>query len=178
MSIPHVLLGLLEPRPTHGYQLKSGYDERFGYDRPLRSGQVYATLARLQREGWAEEVAIEAGAGPERRTYAITPSGVDELTSWLATPEPPTSYATSVLFAKTVLALSSGRAAPDILDAQRRVHVARMREVIRAARTADALTAMSADFQVAHLEADLAWMERTAGRLAEAATVLGKEAAR
>ncbi len=177
MSIPHVLLGLLEPSPTHGYQLKAGYDERFGRDRPLRFGQVYATLARLQREGWAEEIAISPGAGPERKTFAITPEGVQELASWLATPEPPTSYATSVLFAKTVLALSSGRPAAKILDAQRRVHVARMREVLHAARKADAIKSMSADFEVAHLEADLAWMERTATRLAEAAQALASTAA-
>lgn len=177
MSIPHVLLGLLEPRPTYGYQLKAGYDERFGHDRPLRFGQVYATLARLQREGWAEEIAISPGAGPERKTFAITPQGVQELASWLGTPEPPTTYATSVLFAKTVLALSSGRSAAQILDAQRRVHVARMREVLRAPGKADVITSMSADFEVAHLEADLAWMERTAARLAEAAQALGSTAA-
>ena len=102
---------------------------------------------------------------------------MQELASWLATPEPPTSYATSVLFAKTVLALSSGRSAAQILDAQRRAHVARMREVLRAARKADVITSMSADFEVAHLEADLAWMERTEVRLAEAAQTLGPTAA-
>lgn len=178
MSVPHLLLGLLEPRPTHGYQLKSGYDERFGRDRPLRFGQVYATLARLQREGWAEEVAIEAGAGPDRKTYAITSRGIQELASWLATPEPPTSYASSVLFAKTVLALGSGRPATQILDAQRLVHVARMREVLRAARAGDVLDAIAADFEVAHLEADLAWIERTSSRLDDAARVVNAGAGR
>jgi DNA-binding PadR family transcriptional regulator len=164
-----VLLGLLEPRPTHGYTLKAAYDSRFGQERPLRYGQVYATLARLQREGWAQEVAVEPGAGPDRRTYAVTPAGVQELSGWLVTPEPPTAYAHGVLFAKTVLALTSGRSAADVLDAQREVHVRRMREVLRAARGADVLTRLAADHEVAHLEADLAWIETAGARLTEVA---------
>lgn len=165
MSVPHLLLGLLEPGPSHGYTLKSDYDSRFGRDRPLRYGQVYATLARLQRDGWAEEVAVEPGAGPERRLYAVTPSGVQELTAWLVTPEPPTTYANPVLFAKTVLALTSGRSAADVLDAQRAAHLVRMREVTRAARGADPLAKLAADFELAHLEADLQWIETAGARL-------------
>jgi DNA-binding PadR family transcriptional regulator len=172
MSVPHVLLGLLEPLPSHGYTLKSHYDERFGRDRPLRYGQVYATLARLQREGWAEEVAIESGAGPERKLYAVTPRGVEELESWLTTPEPPAVYAHSVLFAKTMLALMSGRSATEVLDAQRAAHLARMREVTQAARKADVVTRLSADFEIAHLEADLKWIETAAARLDQAAAQL------
>lgn len=165
MSIPHVLLGLLEPAPSHGYTLKASYDDRFGRGRTLRYGQVYATLERLQREGWAHEVAVEPGGGPDRRLYAVTPPGVTELEGWLATPEAPTAYATSVLFTKTVLALSSGRSAADVLDAQRAAHVARMREVLRESRDADVLTRLATDFEVAHLEADLAWIETAAARL-------------
>ena len=47
MSVPHTLLGLLEEQPRHGYDLKRAYDARFGLDRPLKAGQVYATLGRL-----------------------------------------------------------------------------------------------------------------------------------
>ena len=170
MSIPHVLLGLLEVEPRHGYTLKADYDERFGGGRPLRFGQVYATLARLQREGWAQEIAIEAGAGPERRRFAITNSGVQELTSWLSSPQPPTAYDTSVLFAKTVLALSSGRSAADILDAQRAVHLVRMREVTRGRRDGDWTRQLAADFELAHLQADLDWIETAAARISTSGT--------
>lgn len=165
MSVPHVLLGLLEAGPSHGYTLKAAYDARFAGARPLRYGQVYATLARLQREGWAEEVAIEPGAGPERRRYALTPSGVQELEQWLAAPEAATTYSGGVLFAKAMLALASGRSAEDVLDAQREVHLARMREVTRAARDTDPLGRLAADFELAHLAADLDWMETMVRRV-------------
>ena len=45
------LLGLLEREPSHGYDLKRDYDMYFGRGKPLPYGQVYATLARLARDG-------------------------------------------------------------------------------------------------------------------------------
>ena len=61
MATGEVLLGLLVEQPRHGYDLKRAYDERFGADRPLRFGQVYATLARLLRDGLVDVDAVEAG---------------------------------------------------------------------------------------------------------------------
>jgi DNA-binding PadR family transcriptional regulator len=165
MSVPHMLLGLLEAKPRHGYTLKSCYDSRFGRARPLRYGQVYATLERLQRDELAEEVAVEAGGGPDRRLYAVTKRGAAEVASWLTTPEPPTQYAQAVLFAKTVLALMSGRDAAEVLDAQRLVYLARMREVTHAARDADMVDKLAADYEMAHLDADLRWIETAGQRL-------------
>lgn len=46
-----MLLGLLEPEPSHGYDLKRDFDSYFGRGRPLRFSQVYATLFRLARDG-------------------------------------------------------------------------------------------------------------------------------
>ena len=53
MSVPLTLLGLLDREPSHGYDLKRDYDTYFGRDKPLPFGQVYATLARLARDGKA-----------------------------------------------------------------------------------------------------------------------------
>jgi DNA-binding PadR family transcriptional regulator len=160
-----MLLGLLEAKPRHGYTLKSAYDSRFGRARPLRYGQVYATLERLRRDELAAEVAVESGGGPERRLYAVTDRGVAEFASWLTTPEPSNEHAQAVLFAKTVLAVMSGRSAVDVLDAQRLAYVARMREVTHAARGADLVDKLAADYEVAHLDADLRWIETAGQRL-------------
>ncbi len=64
MAIGTTFLGLLEGGPRHGYDLKRAYDERFGADRPLSYGQVYATLARLLKNGLVEVDGVEPGAGP------------------------------------------------------------------------------------------------------------------
>jgi DNA-binding PadR family transcriptional regulator len=62
MSVPMTLLGRLDREPSHGYDLKRDYDAYFGPGRPLPFGQVYATLARLARDGKA----IVGGAEPGR----------------------------------------------------------------------------------------------------------------
>ena len=159
MNVPGALLGLLEPEPSHGYELKHAYDRYFGSGRQLPYGQVYATLARLERDGRVKAGGTEAGGGPERKLYAITDSGVTALESWLGEPERPEPHLQPVLFAKVVLALLSGRPAGDYLDLQR------MREVT-AGRESDGLAGtLVADYALFHLEADLRWIDLTAARL-------------
>jgi DNA-binding PadR family transcriptional regulator len=67
MTVPYALLGLLEREPSHGYDLKRDYDTYFGRGKPLPFGQVYATLARLARDGKVIAGDAEPGAGPDRK---------------------------------------------------------------------------------------------------------------
>ena len=165
MSTALTLLGLLEPAPSHGYELKRAFDQRFGNDKPLPFGQVYATLGRFERDGRAVIVGTEPGEGPERRLYAITEQGVTDLERWLAEAEAPEPHLQTVLFAKVVLSLLSGRDADGFLDTQRAAHLARMRELTEVRRTSPLAQALLADYALFHLEADLRWLELTAGRL-------------
>ena len=137
MTISYALLGLLEGSDRHGYDLKQSYDRRFGGVKPIRFGQVYRTLAQLARDGLVEVVGVEAGAGPDRKRYSITPEGVTDLDAWLGEPEEPQPQLQSVLFTKVVLALLSGRPADDFLDAQRARHLAAMKALTTARRNAD-----------------------------------------
>ena len=162
--VPLTLLGVLEPEPSYGYELKRSYDQRFGAGKPLPFGQVYATLGRLERDGRVEVCCMESGAGPERKRYAITPDGVAVLDDWLAEPEPE-PYLQSILFAKVVLALLSGRPADRFLDAQRAAHLASMRELTALRRSDDLGRALLADYALFHLEADLRWIDLTESRL-------------
>ena len=75
MTVPMTLLGLLEREPSHGYDLKRDYDAFFGRGKPLPFGQVYATLARLARDGKVVVGEAEPGAGPDRKRYVITEAG-------------------------------------------------------------------------------------------------------
>jgi len=165
VNIPCTLLGLLEPDPSYGYELKRAYDNRFGQDKPLPFGQVYATLGRLERDGRVEVRGTEPGSGPERKRYAITPEGVTVLEHWLSEPEPAEPHLQSVLFAKVVLALLSGRPADRFLDTQRAAHLARMRELTGQRRTSGLAEALLADYALFHLEADLRWIDMTESRL-------------
>jgi DNA-binding PadR family transcriptional regulator len=108
---------------------------------------------------------IEPGAGPERKRYALTPEGVTVLDEWLMEPERPEPHLQSILFAKVVLALLSGRPADRFLVAQRAAHLARMRELTAQRRSDGLRQALLADYALFHLEADLRWIDVTESRL-------------
>jgi len=165
MSVPLTMLGLLEREPNHGYELKRDYDAFFGRGRPLPFGQVYATLARLARDGKVVAGEAEPGAGPERKRYVITEAGVTEVEAWLAEPAEPEPHLQTVLFAKVVLALMLGRRADRYLDAQRAAHLRRMRELTALKQAGGLVDVFMADYGLFHLEADLRWIDMTAARL-------------
>jgi DNA-binding PadR family transcriptional regulator len=165
MSIAKTFLALLEGGPSHGYDLKREYDERFGHDRPLAYGQVYSTLSRLLKNGLVEIEGVEQGEGPERKRYAITDAGVADVDVWLSQAENPDSYLQSTLYAKVVLALLTGRPAADVLDVQRAEHMKAMRELTRRKAGGDLADQLVCDHALFHLEADLRWLELTAARL-------------
>ncbi len=175
MSTATTLLALLEPEPTHGYTLKHKYDVWFAQRRPLAFGQVYATLARLERDGLAEEIAVEAGDGPDRRRYQITPEGVTAVDTWVHSPDDPDDFATSNLCVRVTVALLSGRSAADVLDAQREAHLTRMRELQQRRRVASGADLLTVTYELAHLDADLHWIEQSGHRLDQLRTALFKE---
>jgi len=160
------LLGLLDREPSHGYDLKRDYDTFFGRGRPLPYGQVYATLARLARDGKAVTGETEPGAGPDRKRYRITERGRDEIEVWLSEPGPAEPHLQTDLFVKVVLSLMLGRPAEAYLDAQRTAHLRRMRELTELKQRGDLVDALLADHGLFHLDADLRWIDITAARLA------------
>jgi DNA-binding PadR family transcriptional regulator len=177
MSVPIALLGLLERKPSHGYDLKRDYDSLFGRGKPLPFGQVYATLSRLSRDGKVIVGDAEPGAGPDRKRYVITEAGVTEVDSWLGETVEPEPHLQSVLFTKVVLALLLGRPAEQYLDAQRTAHLQRMRELTAlksAAGGQSLLDTALADYGLYHLEADLRWIDVTAARLDVMASEVGR----
>ncbi|MEU6660770.1 PadR family transcriptional regulator [Streptomyces sp. NPDC046821] len=171
MSTRHVLLGLLAGGPSHGYDLKRRYDERFPQARPLAYGQVYTTLQRLVRDGLAEVEGTDSDGGPERTLYRSTEDGGRELTRWAGEITPPAPFVSNEIFAKVVVSILAAGDAVDpaaLLREQRAAHMARMRELtaLKTDPGADLTTVLSADYALAHLDADLRWMNTTADRLA------------
>jgi DNA-binding PadR family transcriptional regulator len=167
------LLGLLDREPSHGYDLKRDYDAYFSRGRPLPFGQLYATLARLARDGKAIAGEAEPGAGPDRKRYTITETGKSDVEAWLAEPIPAEPYLQSDLFVKVVLSLMLGRPAEEYIDVQRAAHLARMRELTELKQRGNLVDALLADHGLFHLEADLRWIDLTAARL----TALAEEVA-
>lgn len=167
MNVSLALLGLLTTGALHGYDLKQLCDRLLSPGRAIKQGQVYATLHRLERDGSIHVVAIEQDEGPERRRYALTEKGRDEVVEWLRSPEPAAPYLQSALYAKVVVALVAGLAVQELIDAQRASHLQRMRELTDVRRTGNLADALLADYALFHLEADLRWLDLTGARIAQ-----------
>jgi len=128
---------------------------------------VYATLARLERDGHAEIAETAQGGGPERTVYTLTPEGRRTLSDWLEQVEPAGLYPADELVRKTVTALHLGTDAGGFLARQRAQHMTRMRELVRAqAVMVDLGAQIALDHTIAHLDADLRWLETAAARIA------------
>ena len=166
MSVPRVLLGILAEGPAHGYDIKQAHDRRFPGARPLAFGQVYAALAKLEKEELAEVVERVREAGPDRTTYAITDAGREALAGWLSATEPAGPYAADDLVRKAITALRLGRDAAGFLSAQRKVHLEAMKGLLALqASTDDVAARIVIDHAVEHLDADLRWLQTASDRV-------------
>ena len=102
------LLALLGAGPSYGYDLKHGHDRHFGPEKPLAFGQVYATHARLLRDGLIEMLGEQAGSGPDRKRHEITEVRRARVTASMFTPDAPEPLLRNNLIAKTAIALLFG----------------------------------------------------------------------
>ncbi|MEV8532170.1 PadR family transcriptional regulator [Streptomyces sp. NPDC051211] len=129
MSIRHGLLALLERGPRYGSQLRTEFESRTGSTWPLNVGQVYTTLARLERDG----LVAPGGEDDAGHTlYAITDAGRGELRSWYERPVDRTHPPRDELSIK--LAMAVGAPGVDIravIQAQRHATIKAMQDYTR-----------------------------------------------
>ncbi|MGQ0631152.1 MAG: PadR family transcriptional regulator [Sporichthyaceae bacterium] len=162
MSIRHGLLALLEGGPRHGYQLRSEFEAATGGTWPLNVGQVYTTLARLERDG-AVAPASEPDEGG-RVIYRITEAGQAELADWFDEPMEHDARPRDELVIKLAMAVATpGVDAIAVLDAQRAAAHRAIRAATRRKAAPDAppdLTArVVAEAAIFAAEAEVRWLD-------------------
>lgn len=82
----YAILGLLHHEPLSGYDIKKRVEVSIGRFWDLGYGQIYPTLKKLAAEGLVT-LRTEKGDGrPDRKVYALTNRGREELRRWLAEP--------------------------------------------------------------------------------------------
>ena len=175
MSVRHSLLALLSAGPTHGYRLKTEFEAATGDVWPLNVGQVYTTLARLERDGL---VTAEADAEGQK-VYQITEAGRDELRQWFETPVPREMIPRQELAIKLVFAMRSGMAdVTAVVQRQRVATVRALQDVTRlkaAAESAGNLAwLLMLDALVFQADAEVRWLDMCQARLARENTAAGK----
>jgi DNA-binding PadR family transcriptional regulator len=174
MSVRHAILGLLAQRERHGYELYAAFEALAGGEAnwQLKPAQVYTTLARLEESNLVDR-ASDMGEGdePDRRVYAVTPQGIQELHAWFASGVSP-GHQRDEFFVKLMVALASGEADPmDLIQSQRSCLYQEMHAATRQRDGYDPSTEMAqillVDKAIMHLEADLRWLDIVEMRMEE-----------
>ncbi|TDC35126.1 PadR family transcriptional regulator [Micromonospora sp. 15K316] len=74
------LLALLAREPAHGYELVRRM-EAAGFG-AISYGTIYPLLTRMRRLGLVADEQQASPTGPPRKVYALTRSGLIQLTAW------------------------------------------------------------------------------------------------
>jgi DNA-binding PadR family transcriptional regulator len=157
------VLAMLAKEPSHGYDLDSRLRRALGQlGASLSAGQVYVTLARLEKAGLVvHERAHGPAHRPERKVYALTPAGQQRVTVWLSEvtwPKPDLAD-----FHLKLAAASATRLADPVqlVDAQRRELLRRLHDVQRAmlTETDSSTSRLLLEGVALRLQADLRWLE-------------------
>ncbi len=182
MSVRQAMLALLEQGPMYGYQLRAEFEQRTGETWPLNIGQVYTTLARLERDGLVE-VTGDGGADDSDRahvSYRVTQAGRSEVTDWFATPVPRSQPPRDELAIKLAIAVTlPGVDVTSILQRQRSATMTALQDYTRLKRSgraadpaapADLAWSLVLDSLVFDAEAEIRWLDHCEARLRRAAT--------
>jgi len=162
-----ICIALLAGGHEYGYELKRSLEQAFGSLLPeLNSGQIYSTLARLERDGLVEGASV-AEDNRRKKVYRLTGGGRAVLKAWIEAPVPGTRLKDE-FFLKFVVATSAGLASPTSLIERQRG------EYLQAIRDLDARLAMNGhgptaslmvEGAVLRLKADLEWLDLIEQRL-------------
>ncbi|WP_101523103.1 PadR family transcriptional regulator [Nocardioides houyundeii] len=173
MSVRQAMLALLEQGPKYGYQLRAEFEQRTGSTWPLNIGQVYTTLARLERDGLVEADAADVQG---HVVYRATPRGRDEAATWFTTPvprdQPPPrdELAIKLAIAVTLPGVDVGQ----VIQQQRTATMTALQDYTRLKRSGraarptepeDLAWSLVVDSLVFTCEAELRWLDHCEARL-------------
>ncbi len=86
MSLRHALLALVAVQPMTGYDLTKHFERSVAYVWHAPQSQIYPELRKLEAAGLVTARAESRGEVGTKRTYSVTPAGLEELLSWVAQP--------------------------------------------------------------------------------------------
>ncbi|MFC5065343.1 PadR family transcriptional regulator [Actinomycetospora atypica] len=167
------VLALAVEEPMHPYRMQQLIRER-GKDKVVNVGQrsqLYKTIDRLTRDGLLEVRTTERPATrPERTVYAATEAGHETAITWtldmLTAPRHDFGEFTAALAYLALITPDIARDALELRLADRRAERDRVRdELERVGPHVPRFFLVEAEYALAHLETDVAWIEGLLGDL-------------
>jgi DNA-binding PadR family transcriptional regulator len=89
MALEHAILVSLAEKSASGYELARRFDASIGNFWSASHQQIYKVLARMESEKLVSADLVAQDGRPDKKVYAITGEGREELTSWLDQPTRP-----------------------------------------------------------------------------------------
>lgn len=169
MSVRHSLLALLEHGPRYGYALKGEFEAATGQMWPLNDGQVYTTLARLERDGLVQVETADDG----QKVYRLTAAGRVELDGWFLQAVGRQAVPRQELAIKLIFAARSQTAdVHAVIQHQRAATMRSLQELTRLKGeegTDDLVWTLTLDGLLFQGEAEIRWLDLCEARLSGAA---------
>jgi DNA-binding PadR family transcriptional regulator len=163
------LLALLERGPMYGWKLRAEFETSTGATWPLNIGQVYTTLARLERDGLVEPAGAPDAEG--RVVYRITDAGRAEVSQWFSTPvnngesRPRDELAIKLAMALTTPGVDTHR----VIQTQRTATLRSLQDLTRlkarADEQADAAWLLVLESMIFKAEAEVRWLDHCEVRI-------------
>ena len=159
--LKYALLALLAEEPRHGYELKAAFERMLGHTWQVNIGQIYSTLARLERDSLVSCEEVPQDLLPNRKVCRLTEQGKAALTEWLSQPSMPSARLRVEFYLKLLLARRSR--ADDIQPLvwqQRQTLLQALSDLTPLLTSDDEELRLLAEGLQLHLEADLKWLDR------------------
>ena len=153
-----LLLGILLAGKMHGYRLNEYVTHAMSLYTDLKKSKAYYTLEKLEREGYVQHEVEREGKRPERRVYQITQKGRFYFLGLLR--EHLKSYTRTYYADDVGVAFMNQLATAEVrqLLAEKREKVQTLLQQFREHPEHGENWRYVVSHNIAHLEADLAWI--------------------
>jgi len=86
VSTKYAILGLLNQKPMHGYEIKKEFEKSVSYIWSINVGQLYTLLKKMEGENIIVKKEVPQENKRDKIVYEITDAGRNELQEWLSIP--------------------------------------------------------------------------------------------
>ncbi len=91
MTLAHTILVVLMGKPDSGYGIRSRFEEDVQFFWQASHQQIYRELGKMENQGWISPTVVAQEGKPDKKVYAITSAGQQELLKWCTEPTTPTA---------------------------------------------------------------------------------------
>lgn len=163
-----LLLGLLRQARMYGYQLHAFLERDLATCTDLKKPTAYFLLDKMTKQGWITQAEEREGNRPPRRVYQVTAEGEQQFQRLLR--DNLGGYSMSRFAGDVGLAFADALAPREVLDLlqQRRAALVADLAAAHAVPRHDGSIQFVVEHRIAHLEAEVRWLDDVMARFAAA----------